>query len=255
MRSPIFSLALGAVSGGAMAIMLRYQSRLVFFITLFVWTLVLMLARWYVNRFLEVKFKRSLFVVTALALSGMISLIELPLLRRGLVFFGTALFAALFAALIAPSEGAIHIAQKPVRRFIMLIWVFDAYAIGTTAFALSVFFPNVPFWLIAFISAVILAYIAFEIWSLYYKFQTKSSVAMWFSILAFAMFELMFVVDLLPFGYLVAGLLTAWIWYLLQLFVRFHFGPTGVIWKKQWRFLLGNALLFSLTLLFLVRWV
>ena len=255
MRSPTLSILMGAVSGVALALMLRYEQRAVFFVTLIVWLIALILAHWYTIRFLGVRSERLLFVVTALSFTGMISLVESVVLGRGLIILGAVLFAGLFAALTAKPEGAAHIAEKPTRRFLMLVWVFDAYAIATTAFAVSVFFPDAPFWLIVLLAAPALAYIACEIWALYYMFSTPFAPGLWWLLLTLLMSELMFVVDLLPFGYLAAGLSVAWVWYIIQLFIRFHLSSAGVIWRKQWRFLAGNAILFTLVLIFFVRWV
>ena len=78
---------------------------------------------------------------------------------------------------------------------------------------------------------------------------------LWVWLMIFLIFELVWVAHLLPVGYLVAGFLVTWLWYLLQLLTRFHFGPSGVLWQKQKWFLVGNAALYVLTLVFFVRWV
>jgi len=62
------------------------------------------------------------------------------------------------------------------------------------------------------------------------------------------MVELAWAAQLLPFGYATVGALLTWIWYILQLLVRFHFSERGVDWKKQIPFLVGNIVLMILFL-------
>ena len=136
----------------------------------------------------------------------------------------------------------------------MLLWVFDAYAISTTLFAVSLFFPEVSFWVLVILSGVVYAYISFMIWRMYFNLKFKKNW-LWLSIVTLFMIELVWVMHLLPYGYLASGLLVTWVWYMLQLFIRFHFGPKGVVWKKQTLFLISNVVLYCLILLFFVRWV
>ena len=79
-------------------------------------------------------------------------------------------------------------------------------------------------------------------------------LAIWAIIFATAVFELMWVMIYLPFGYLALGLLTVWIWYLLQLFVRFHLTKEDIVWKQQISFLLVNLILY-IFVLYIIRWV
>ena len=74
-------------------------------------------------------------------------------------------------------------------------------------------------------------------------------------IMSLVMWEVMWVMHFLPLGYLSLGALVAWLWYLLQLFVRFHLSKQGVVWKKQIIFLLSNLVLYFSVLYFFVRWI
>jgi len=143
---------------------------------------------------------------------------------------------------------------KSFRRYIATLWTFHAYAFMSGLFALSLFFPSIPFWLISLIAGVILAGIAVLVWQLYIREPIQRFV-LWFVILALATGELFFVTKAFPVGYLVAGLIVTWVWYVLQLLLRFHFSPQGILWKKQRWFLASNAALFALFFLFVFRWI
>ncbi len=75
-------------------------------------------------------------------------------------------------------------------------------------------------------------------------------VALWFVL----MFELFWVVNFLPLGYLASSLILTWCWYALWLLARFNLTPEGVHWKKQSFFLSINSILFIIFLIFIVRW-
>ena len=67
-------------------------------------------------------------------------------------------------------------------------------------------------------------------------------------------FELLWVGALWPLGFLPFGLLMCWAWYVLWLLARFHLSPEGIKWNKQKLFLLANATLFVLFLIFVASW-
>ena len=189
---------------------------------------------------------------TAAALVCLVTLIEWRQLQLFLVLFVGCVMAAIF------HPGFLVIEQqykrKSYRRFLMMLWVFDAYALTTALFALNLFFPSLPFWLLCFLGGAILSTIAFMIWQLYTPGLVRQR-SWWLLIMAILMVEILWVVHILPFGYLASGLAVTWVWYLLQLLARFHFSSHDVLWQKQWRFLLVNALLYSLFLWWFVRWV
>lgn len=147
----------------------------------------------------------------------------------------------------------VHIKEKPLRRMRMMIHVFNMYAGCIALFAVNVYFPSIPVFVLMCGGGVYAAITSFLIWKLYFK----SGISMFFLPLIVVMIgvtECMWAMRLLPFGYLAQGLLVVWIWYILQLLVRFHLSPRGIIWKEQTTFLSANIILF-IGVLFFIRWV
>lgn len=144
--------------------------------------------------------------------------------------------------------------QKPWRRIIMIIWVFCVYAWITGLSALMMFYQNIPAIVLSLAEGILAAFAAFMILRLYDLGKGIKELAMAIAAIAIIICELSFVVSFLPFGYLANGLIIVWIWYVIQLLVRFHISPEGIIWRKQLWFLVGNAILFVLMLYF-VQWI
>lgn len=66
--------------------------------------------------------------------------------------------------------------------------------------------------------------------------------------------ELAYALSLLPLGFLVAGFLFAWGWYIIWLLLRFHLSREGIFWRRQATFLIGNLLLMIAYVALVVRW-
>lgn len=148
---------------------------------------------------------------------------------------------------------SVYVKEKPLRRMMMMLYVFNTYAFFIGAYALHIYFTNFSFVIISVVSSIYSALAAYMIWSLYFKSEFKKLVV-WSIIFATVVFELMWVMIYLPFGYLALGLLTVWIWYLLQLFVRFHLAKEDIVWKQQIGFLLVNLIIY-IFVLYIIRWV
>ena len=144
---------------------------------------------------------------------------------------------------------------KPWRRMLMMIIVFNAYLLLTILFGIDIFFNNFSqFWILSIVGGLVSSVSGVMIWRLYYPDRDIRGFLLWGMLSFLVVFELMWVFKFLPFGYLVLGLLVAWVWYILQLFIRFHISKKGIIWRKQKVFLIGNAILF-LSFLFFIRWI
>jgi len=192
-------------------------------------------------------------LLTEISFVSLIILVEWSFLRWLLLALAIFFIFLLFAKLNQEDSRMIF-EQKPARRMKMMLLVFDAYAFFTVGYAVSMFFQDFPFIVITILEAGFLALISLLIWRQYFAVPVKA-LALWALIIGLLVFELMFVVQLLPFGYLVLGALLAWLWFVAQLFIRFYLSPQGIIWKKQITFLLSNLVLFILLLIFLVRWI
>ncbi|MEK7644392.1 MAG: hypothetical protein AAB390_03770 [Patescibacteria group bacterium] len=144
--------------------------------------------------------------------------------------------------------------QKPWRRIIMVIWVFAVYSWMAALNAILLFFPDLPVLFISALEGAIAAFATFMILRLYNPGKKLKDCAFGIGSTAVMVAELGLVISFLPFGYLASALVTAWIWYLIQLFLRFQLSPEGIIWRKQSWFLVGNAVLLFLTLYY-SQWI
>ncbi|MFB6225772.1 MAG: hypothetical protein ABEJ02_00280 [Candidatus Paceibacteria bacterium] len=185
--------------------------------------------------------------------AGVYLLVEWQSVRILLAILAAVCIGGVFTASVKLNLSKIA-EYKPWRRMFMMLIVFDSYLLLTTLFGLDLFFSNlIPFWGLSIIGSVIFVVSSLVIWQLYYDKQPRSFL-IWLILVAIIIFELMWSAQFLPFGYLVLGLIITWIWYILQLLIRFHISKKGIIWSKQRFFLAGNVVLFSIFMYF-VRWI
>ena len=251
----LFSGSMSILSSLALLLMMRFPGRVIFFLVLIIWFMVLTAGERYARR------KRKdtqtilpILLITVFSFVSLVSIVEWNLLRRPLIGLLGILIFLLFQSIVTDNESFLRIQQKPYRRIMVLIWSFNAFAITTALFALSLFFPAIPFWFVTVAGGIIFGFISFMIWRMYFQLQMKQS-AIWIFLIVFLMVELIWSMHFLPFGYLVSGFFITWFWYLLQLLIRFHFGSKDVIWRKQVWFLISNAILLAILMIFFVRWV
>ncbi len=140
------------------------------------------------------------------------------------------------------------------RRVLMMLLVFDTYALVTALFAVYLFFPAIPFWFLALVGSLLMSASALFIWQLY-GYQRSNQVALPLCIVALASAECIWAIHFLPFEYGTFGLILSWLWYLMQLFLRWHMSPADVVWQKQRWFLLINLAFMVSILIFYIRWV
>ena len=252
----LIALISAFVTGIIFFLILKFSSLPIFFALVFLWFSLL--------TFLYLSFKEkrrdhTLLLTLSTALSSLLlfSIIDDPYLRWFFVGFVVLLFGILFGVK-ENSEIPLEYGRQPFRRFSMMIWVFNAYALFSYLFALGVLFQSEwPVWLEIFLvpgAGIIAGFLAGEIWKMYVHFEAKT---FFFFRVFTALFisEVFWSLRLLPFGYLVSGILLTWLWYVLQMLVRFHFQPSGIIWKKQLAFLITSAVIFLFLSLFFVRWI
>ncbi len=195
-----------------------------------------------------------LFVMWAavFASTGLFFVVDWQLIRW-VIMIGTGFLSMLLFGWSISSSGYTTHIEKSYRRFLMMLSVFNVYALLTTLFALHIFFQEIGFWIFGISASVIVGIITFLVWRLYYPITIKRH---WFWILLIMLiaFELCWASQVLPLGYTVLSLFVTWVWYLIQLFFRFHFSEAGVNWSKQRNFLIINVVLFFVVL-FVVRWI
>lgn len=211
------------------------------------------LSGWWLRRHGGQAIDRLLLIMaTMVGFFGITLLIEYRPLRWFLVILAMAIMWLLHLpdayTLATPQR------SKIFRRVWMMLWVFHFYTISTFLFGISSFFPNLPFWSLNIAIGAIGGWAAYMIWRMYVHLSRPQAILVG-SLTAFMVIELVWVIHILPFGYLAAALIVTWLWYLIQLLFRFHFGTQDIVWTKQWKFLAGNAILLILTLIYFVRWV
>jgi hypothetical protein len=194
-----------------------------------------------------------LVLSTIFAFAGLLTLIEWALLWYLLMIGCVSTTAMLF---IFPVQKlySVRYELKPWRRMIMMLWVFDLYAVTTILFAFSQFFPEVAFWLYAVVGSAVFSAVTMMIWKMYFEKSAKFFL-LWLAIIDLVMLEVIWVAHFLPWGYLVLGFLVTWFWYVIQLLMRFNLTTQGIIWQKQRWFLATNVTLYLFFLIFVVRWI
>ena len=192
-------------------------------------------------------------VFTMFSLLWLLFLVESVALRWFLVFLSIPLFFFLIWMNSEHTGRLVHIKEKPLRRMRMMAQVFNMYATSLAYFAINVYFPQVPFVVLLIIGGIYAATLSLLIWKLYFKLPAREFIFP-LVITAFGTAQILWVLQLMPFGYLSQGLLAVWIWYIGQLLFRFHLSPRGIIWKEQIAFLIMNLGMF-IGVLFLIRWV
>lgn len=190
---------------------------------------------------------------TMFSLSGLFVLVESIFLRWFIVIVAIPLFFFLVWMNSEFTGRLVHIKEKPLRRMRMMIHVFNMYAGCIALFAIDVYFPSIPAIILISGGGIYAALISLLIWKLYFK-SNATVLILPLVVVLIAVAECMWALRLSPFGYLAQGLLVVWIWYILQLLIRFHLSPRGIVWKEQRTFLSMNAVMF-VSVLFLIRWV
>src|SRR3989338_3707923 len=242
----IFGLIMGAASVAVLFFLIKIESRWQFVVVWLVWLVVLGVVGWYFNANRQHGISRDLPLTLASAAAGTILLVLLEddLWRNGLVVFIGLIIFFLFSQIARRASGLSY-EEKPYRRMRMMLWVFVAYSVLTLVYALGSFFPTLPFWLESLVGSAVVGIISLLIWQMYFAVDWRN-LLLWSLIIALAVWETIWAQDFLPFGYLVLGALTTWVWYIMQLFLRFHLSRQGIVWRKQAYFLTINVVLYKI---------
>jgi len=248
-------LFIGLVSLVSLTILERFPDPKIFIPVFFVWLLIVGGIAWIFQR--AKRFAKDVFwqvLATIACMAGLIIVVDVTQVRVLLSLLTAGILAMLFGwHLFSPPE--VSHSHKPLRRFVMTVWVFDTYALVTFIFALGAFFPSsFLFILLNLFAGLFIGAVTVMIWREYFAAKVQSFL-IWSVIVSVVTMELLWVLHLLPFAYTTLGLLLVWIWYIIQLLVRFHFSTRGIQWKSQVRFLLVNVILYLGLLVFFVRWV
>jgi len=216
-----------------------------------VWALAIFLVHYFVYSFPEKWEELLLALWFGLSSLALMSILDFVLFR-----YIVAVVCGIGMGMLFHTDGktlSVH-RFKPRRRMLMMLWMFSAYALSSFVFALAMFFQGFWFWLASILLALFYGCAFMVIWRMYFAVEYKN-LFLWSLLSSCMLWELIWVVHLLPYGYLVSGFFVVWVAYIIQLFLRFHLSKVGLVWKKQLPFLITNAILYILVLVFFVRWV
>lgn len=250
--SYILAGLVGLMSMTALFLLQVFVNPIVFFSVIGVWAVIAVLLHRLFHRRVGRPWEMlALTLMTIVAFVSLTTLIESRTLRIFLLLLTGLAFALLHLPPAITLSGP-H-TQKTFRRIYTMLWVFVSYATVTSLFAIPYFFSGIALWILVLGMGVVTAFAAYMIWRMYFSI-TLQQASLLILVSALSVIEIAWVVAVLPFGYLVSGFLITWIWYILQLLLRFHCSNQDILWRKQARFLLTNAALF-IVFLYFVRWV
>ncbi|HSR89018.1 MAG TPA: hypothetical protein VLK22_01270 [Candidatus Udaeobacter sp.] len=138
-------------------------------------------------------------------------------------------------------------------RFIMSVIGLAGIFEGSGAIISFQIVPSISSWVWFGLASLFSAFVAGWSW-LEYGVAINKRFWIWVGCWFLMILELLWVIELLPLGYLVGGLILIWLWYIFWLLVRFNLTAEGINWRKQNWFLWSNGILFFLFLIFIVRW-
>ncbi|MFH1947284.1 MAG: hypothetical protein ABIJ23_03960 [Candidatus Magasanikbacteria bacterium] len=256
MKEIIISLIIGLFSLICLLIINNFPTLWIFIPVFSFWLLVLIITFVHYNKKAGEKLFKglSLVIFSSFSFVGLISLLEIVYLRLFLIILAGFIMFFIFFYSLKQKKSLLSYVDKPYRRMLMMLWAFNVFCFVTFGFALNIFFTSIPFWIISFLVSLFTAYMSMMVWLIYFDLPIQNFLLR--GILALlVVWEVMWVIHFLPLGFLALGGLVVWVWYLLQLFVRFHLSKQGVAWSKQIVFLLSNLVLYFLVLYFFVRWI
>jgi hypothetical protein len=250
-KIPWLSILAGSVSLVGLLSIHFFPKELVIISTIIIWISILFLIHYFVYRFPEYIYDFFLACSLVFSFSVLVSIVEDVQVTYFLICCGTMMIGTLFNHY---GEGIDLHRFKPRRRMHMMFWIASGYAFSAFLFALSTFFQGFWFWLGSVLLAIYIGLSFIMIWKMYFPVAFKH-LLLWGILGAFLIWELIWVLHILPYGYFVSAFFVAWVAYILQLFVRFELSSKGIVWKKQLYFLVTNAILYILVLFLFVRWV
>lgn len=195
----------------------------------------------------------ELYFFVEIGLFVLFSVVELPValfVVVGIATLGAGVLASWGKLAVSPTA---FLREKPIRRAVVMLVALAVFAYSSFGQAVLTLFPNFSPMIVHTLLGVLVSYGAYLAWSLYYDGSTIEFLIP--AMVLFCLgFEMSLVISFLSIGYLAAGFIMSWLWYIAQLFIRFHFGKRDIIWRKQKWFLGINVALmivFVYTLRFL----
>lgn len=246
----MFSALAGLVAAGALVAIYQMPRSIVFLIAVGLWWILIALAHWFFS------FEKKHFFLhfaTSVTLVSLLSLVEWRPLAWFIIALSIPLFAFVWHWSAVMSRQHTALSYKTWRRIIMMLWVLNVFGWSSGLFSLSIFFQHISHVFLAFVGAAFAAAVAATNWHVYFDAKIET-FAFWIGTLWLLAYEIIWILHYLPLGYFTLGLVFTWVWYLLQLFIRFHLTRGGILWQKQKVFLISNTALF-ISVLYIARWI
>lgn len=181
-------------------------------------------------------------------------LIDQPLLWNVVAFVGVVAPAASFWLLPSNPE-AVSFALKPERRWRLMMVIVGFAGLSTALFGSAVLQLVAPLPWVGLSAAAALVIAAISAWWWHeYGIPLNARSGMILGVVTLVSFEASLLLWWWPLGYFVSGFIFTWWWYVLWLFFRFLLSPSGIHWRKQAQFLIGNTVLMVMYLVLVARW-
>jgi hypothetical protein len=148
----------------------------------------------------------------------------------------------------------VFVREKPLRRAVSAVLAMAVFGFCAFMQARTVFFPNILTMVISpFFQAGAAVGASFLVWSLYFQARLRDYIIP-LATVGILIGQASIIIGLSSIGYLAGACIISWLWYVLQLLMRFHFGNRDIMWFKQRNFLIINTVLF-VTFLLIVRYL
>lgn len=146
------------------------------------------------------------------------------------------------------SAPIVFVREKPLRRAVSAALTLAVFGFCAFIQARVVFFPSTFNTIISpVLQALVIVMASFLLWSLYFQARVRD-FTLPLAVVGILLGQASLMIGFSSVGYLVGALMVAWLWYVLQLLIRFHFGNRDILWFKQRKFLIINAILFAIFL-------
>ncbi|MBT4941512.1 MAG: hypothetical protein HOL80_03795 [Candidatus Magasanikbacteria bacterium] len=250
------------IGGGAAVISLASLLLIQFFpVHWVVWPVLIVWVGLFVGTYILTKkhleWKEGVFTLaltTIVSTTGLLGVMSFTSLRILITCFAAVVLGCIYAFGVR-AHISTWLGKKAFFRFMMIVWTFNCFAFLVLLFAFYTFFPGTfSFVLLMVLGSLIYGVCSMMVWRLYFDTHWQPLFS-WALVIVCIMAQYIWVVHLLPFAYTLLACICTWLWYIIQLFVRFRLSKKHIIWKKQQHFLLGNGILFILFFIFFVRWV
>ncbi len=158
--------------------------------------------------------------------------------------------------LVPEHEQSLPVVAKSYRRWRLMQSAVGVTGLWTTVFAIDTYqFIGQTLHLLFLVGGAVLVTSFISSWW-WYEYDNNVHARFWVAsaLMCAIAAELAYVFLLLPWGYLVAGFVFGWIWYIIWILMRYHLSSEGIRWQRQRWFVFLNVVLIALFLIFIVRW-